>query len=74
MKPGEVKIQAVARGGGSQDAMELTLPVVVHGSAQRAAFSGRLSDTVELEVKLPEKRNASATRFELTVSPIARSR
>lgn len=69
VKPGEVKIQAIARGGGSKDAMELTLPVVVHGSAQRAAFSGRLSDAVELQVKLPEQRNASATRFELTVSP-----
>ncbi|WP_317987806.1 alpha-2-macroglobulin family protein [Hyalangium gracile] len=69
VKPGEVKLQVVARGGGSQDAMELTLPVVVHGSAQRAAFAGRLSDAVELELKLPEQRNASATRFELTVSP-----
>lgn len=69
VKPGEVKIQAIARGGGAKDAMELTLPVVVHGSAQRAAFSGRLSDSVELQMKLPEQRNASATRFELTVSP-----
>jgi uncharacterized protein YfaS (alpha-2-macroglobulin family) len=69
VKPGEVKIQAIARGGGSQDAMELTLPVIVHGSAQREAFAGRLSDAVELQVKLPEQRNADATRFELTVSP-----
>jgi alpha-2-macroglobulin len=69
VKPGEVKIQAIARGGGAKDAMELTLPAVVHGSAQRASFSGRLSDSVELQVKLPEQRNASATRFELTVSP-----
>ncbi|MFL5349190.1 MAG: MG2 domain-containing protein, partial [Hyalangium sp.] len=69
VKPGEVKVQVVARGGSAQDAMELTLPVVVHGSAQRAAFAGRLSDSVQLQVKLPEQRNASATRFELTVSP-----
>jgi hypothetical protein len=69
VKPGEAKIQVVARGGGTQDAMELTLPVVVHGSAQRAAFAGRLSDSVELQVKLPEQRNANATRFELIVSP-----
>ena len=69
VKPGEVKIVAIARGGGSKDAMELTLPVVVHGSAQRTSFSGRLSESVGLQVKLPEQRNASATRFELTVSP-----
>lgn len=69
VKPGEVKILAIARGGGAKDAMELTLPVVVHGSAQRASFSGRLSENVGLQVKLPEQRNASATRFELTVSP-----
>ncbi|WP_224360780.1 alpha-2-macroglobulin family protein [Hyalangium versicolor] len=69
VKPGDVTVQVVARGGGAQDAMELTLPVVIHGSAQRAAFAGRLSDSVELKVKLPEQRNASATRFELTVSP-----
>lgn len=69
VKPGDVKIQVVARGGGGQDAMELTLPVVVHGSAQRAAFAGRLSDSMEFKVNLPEQRNADATRFELTVSP-----
>ena len=69
VKPGEVKIQAIAQGGGSADAMELTLPVIVHGSAQRASFAGRLSDAVELQVKLPELRNADGTRFELTVSP-----
>ncbi len=69
VKPGDVKIQVVARGGGSQDAMELTIPVVVHGSAQRVAFADRLADAVELNVRLPEQRNRDATRFELTVSP-----
>jgi uncharacterized protein YfaS (alpha-2-macroglobulin family) len=69
VKPGDVKIQVVARGGGSADAMELTLPVLVHGSAQRAAFAGRLADSVELKMNLPAQRNADATRFELIVSP-----
>jgi uncharacterized protein YfaS (alpha-2-macroglobulin family) len=69
VKPGDVQLQVVARGGGSQDAMALTLPVVVHGSAQRASFAGRLSASEEFRVNLPAQRNPGATRLELTVSP-----
>jgi uncharacterized protein YfaS (alpha-2-macroglobulin family) len=69
VKPGDVQLQVVARGPGTQDAMALTLPVVVHGSAQRASFAGRLADTVDFRVNLPTQRNADATRLELTVSP-----
>jgi hypothetical protein len=69
VKPGDVQLQVVARGGGTQDAMALTLPVVVHGSAQRASFAGRLADSVDLRVNLPTQRNPGATRLELTVSP-----
>ncbi|MBX7096711.1 MAG: hypothetical protein K1X89_03275 [Myxococcaceae bacterium] len=69
VEPGEVKAKAIARGGGKADAMELTLPAVVHGSAQRAFFAGRLSEKFGFDVELPEKRKAGQTRLELQLSP-----
>lgn len=66
---GERTVRAVVKGGGTSDAMEWKLPSLIHGSAQRKAFAGRLSDKFELELDLPEKRNPKATRFELTLSP-----
>jgi len=66
---GERTVKAVARSGAMADAMEWKLPSMVHGSAQRKAFAGRLSDKFTLELELPEKRKAQATRFELTLSP-----
>ncbi|MBX7113973.1 MAG: hypothetical protein K1X64_06510 [Myxococcaceae bacterium] len=66
---GEPVVRATVRGGGSADAMEWKLPSIIHGSAQRQSFAGRLSDNFSLELELPEKRNPRATRFELTLSP-----
>jgi uncharacterized protein YfaS (alpha-2-macroglobulin family) len=66
---GERTVRAVAKGAGLSDAMEWKLPAVIHGSAQRQSFAGRLSDRFSIDVEVPEKRNAKATRFELTLSP-----
>jgi uncharacterized protein YfaS (alpha-2-macroglobulin family) len=66
---GERTVRAVAKGAGLNDAMEWKLPAIIHGSAQRVAYAGRLSDQFTVNLELPEKRNAKATRFELTLSP-----
>lgn len=69
IEPGTINVQVVAKGGGKSDAMAMPLPAVVHGSAQRVSFSGRLNDSVSMKVKMPELRNASGTKLQLTVSP-----
>lgn len=66
---GERLVRAQVKGGGASDAMEWKLPAFVHGSAQRQFFAGRLDDTFGFEFDLPEKRKASLTRLELTLSP-----
>ncbi len=67
---GERVVRATVRGGGTADAMEWKLPALVHGSAQRQFFAGRLSDTFQaFEFELPEKRKPSLTQLELTLSP-----
>lgn len=66
---GERTIRATVKGGGTSDAMEWKLPALVHGSAQRQFFAGRLRDSFKVEFDLPEKRKASLTRLELTLSP-----
>jgi hypothetical protein len=66
---GERVIRAVAKGGGTADAMEWKLPAFVHGSAQRHFVAGRLADRFTFELELPEKRKASLTRLELNLSP-----
>ncbi|MGC4123031.1 MAG: MG2 domain-containing protein [Myxococcales bacterium] len=67
--PGDRKVKVTARGAGEADAMEWTLPAVVHGSAQRATFTGQLRDQLSFKVSLPEKRNPMGTRLELSLSP-----
>ncbi|MFL5322313.1 MAG: MG2 domain-containing protein [Myxococcaceae bacterium] len=69
VEPGMINVQVVARGGGKSDAVAMPLPAVVHGSAQRVAFSGRLSDSSTMTVNVPALRNPSGTKFQLTVSP-----
>lgn len=66
---GERTIRATARGGGTADAMEWKLPALVHGSAQRQFFAGRLTDRFQVEVALPDKRKPALTRFELALAP-----
>ncbi len=66
---GERTIRAQAKGGGVADAMEWKLNALVHGSAQRQFFAGRLADKFGFELELPEKRKASLTRLELQLSP-----
>ncbi len=66
---GERTVQAIVKGGKTSDAMEWKLPALVHGSAQRQFFAGRLSDHFKVEFDLPEKRKAALTNFELVLSP-----
>lgn len=66
---GDRVLRAQVRSGSAADAMELTIPALVHGSAQRQFFAGRLTDTFSFEVELPQKRKASLTRLELNLSP-----
>ncbi|MDP1830171.1 MAG: MG2 domain-containing protein [Archangium sp.] len=66
---GERTIRATVRGGGTSDGMEWKLPAFVHGSAQRQFFAGRVKDTQSFEFELPEKRKASLTKIELSLSP-----
>lgn len=67
--PGDQKLRAEVRAGATADAMELTIPALVHGSAQRQFFSGRLTDSFSFDVELPQRRKAALTRLELTLSP-----
>jgi uncharacterized protein YfaS (alpha-2-macroglobulin family) len=66
---GDRTIRAQVKAGAAADAMELTIPALVHGSAQRQFVAGRLSDTFSFDVELPQKRKAALTRLELTLSP-----
>ena len=49
--------------------MEITIPALVHGSAQRQFFAGRMSDTFSFDIELPQKRKPSLTKLELNLSP-----
>ncbi|MFT3838096.1 MAG: MG2 domain-containing protein [Myxococcaceae bacterium] len=69
VEPGAVKLRATVRGAGKADAMEWSLPVVVHGSAQRQFFTGRLKDHQEFDFVLPDKRKPQLTKLELQLSP-----
>ncbi|MBL8914390.1 MAG: hypothetical protein JNM17_27035 [Archangium sp.] len=66
---GDRVIRATVKGGGTNDGMEWKLPAFVHGSAQRQFFAGRVKDAQSFEFQLPEKRKASLTKVELTLTP-----
>ncbi len=66
---GERVVRATVKGGGTSDGMEWKLPAFVHGSAQRQFFAGRVQETQSFDFELPEKRKASLTRLEVSLSP-----
>ncbi len=66
---GERVLRATVKGGGTSDGMEWKLPALVHGSAQRQFFAGRVKDTQSFEFELPEKRKAGLTKIEVSLSP-----
>lgn len=66
---GDRKVRVTARSGDTTDAVELTLPAVLHGTAKRVAHAGKLEGAATLALELPQRRNPGGTRFELTVSP-----
>lgn len=66
---GDRQLRATVRAGSATDGMQWTLPALVHGSAQRQFFTGRVKDTQRFEFELPEKRKASLTKLELNLTP-----
>lgn len=66
---GDRTLRAQVKSGNAADAMEITIPALVHGSAQRQFFAGRMSDTFSFEIDLPQKRKAALTKLELNLSP-----
>ncbi len=66
---GTQRIRAIARAGAAGDAMEWTLPAVLHGAPVRTAFTGKLQERFGFDVELPEKRNPRGTQLALTLSP-----
>lgn len=66
---GDRTLRAQVKSGSAADAMEITIPALVHGSAQRQFFAGRMSDTFSFEIDLPQKRKAALTKLELNLSP-----
>ncbi len=68
-EPGERTLRATVRSGKDADAMEWKLPVLVHGSAQRQFFAGRVKATQSVKFELPQKRKAALTQVEVTLTP-----
>jgi hypothetical protein len=66
---GDRTLRAQVKSGSAADAMEITIPALVHGSAQRQFFAGRMSDTFSFDIDLPQKRKPSLTKLELNLSP-----
>jgi hypothetical protein len=66
---GNQRVRATVRAAGAADAMEWTLPSVVHGVVKRTAFTGQLKEKVAFEVTLPQSRNPSGTQLSLIASP-----
>ena len=46
---------------GGLQTISLKLPAIIHGSAQRQSFAGRLRDRFSLDIEQPEERNPVAT-------------
>jgi uncharacterized protein YfaS (alpha-2-macroglobulin family) len=66
---GNQRFRATARAGEAADAMEWTLPAIVHGVPKRTAFTGTLKERFGFDLNLPEKRNPKGTQLALIVSP-----
>jgi len=68
-KPGTAKVLAKALTDEESDAMELSLPVYVHGAEKYASAAGSVKDSREIELNLPEKIRPGSATLKLAVRP-----
>lgn len=72
-RPGLAKLTVQALAGVESDAMELEVPVLVHGTekqlAQAGAFAARQEGTRELHFEIPREIDPTQSRLEVTVTP-----
>ncbi|MEM9184949.1 MAG: MG2 domain-containing protein [Planctomycetota bacterium] len=69
---GDAVVRALALTDKESDAMQLTVPVVVHGAETVDAFTGVIARNAQrgaFEFSVPEQRRPEATRLEVTYSP-----
>ncbi len=69
---GEATVTMKALTDEDSDAMQLTLPVYVHGMLKQEAFSGYVSPDKEsgsIEIKVPEERKPEQTKLTVRFSP-----
>ncbi len=72
LREGTATVRMIARAGADSDAMERTLPVLVHGMLRQDAWS-RVIDPAAAETKIdfavPEKRRPAQTKLTVRFSP-----
>jgi alpha-2-macroglobulin len=69
---GTVKIRVVAETPVESDAMQIDLPVIVHGTLKTDSWAGTVradSQRATLEVKVPEQRRVEQSRLTVRLSP-----
>ena len=68
-EPGEATVLAKALTDEESDAMQLTLPVYVHGMEKFASAAGTVIDERTIELNLPEAIKAGSAKLRLQVRP-----
>ena len=68
-KPGTAKVLAKALTDEESDAMELSLPVYVHGAEKFASAAGSVADSREIELNLPAEIRPGSAILKLAVRP-----
>ena len=68
---GSASMTVKARGTGASDALELSLPVLAHGTPERTAFAGQASEATpaEFQVDLPKEAIAETVSLKLSLDP-----
>lgn len=68
---GTASMTVKALGRGASDALELTVPVLAHGTPERTAFAGEASEEQPLEFKLelPKEAIAETVSLQLSMDP-----
>ncbi len=68
---GTASMTVIARGSGASDALELSLPVLAHGTPERVAFAGPASEAkpAEFSVELPKEAIAETVSLKLSLDP-----
>jgi len=69
VEPGEARLLARALSDEESDAVELTLPVLVHGIAGFDAAAGSVERESDIELSLPERIRPGSARLRLSVRP-----